>query len=166
MKILTIKTNSGRFSNLPSLKLSLFIVSAMRTLFLLVLIISVPIASRSQCVYSETTTVSLNGTIYAKDFPGPPNFESIRAGDERMRYWIFRLDKPICVEGDSFDNDRVSNVRRLQLVFMDGSFYQRYRRYVREHRRFKVTGSLFHRNTGHHVTEILISVKTLEPFRK
>jgi hypothetical protein len=137
-----------------------------RTVFLLVLIASTPMAAISQCLKCEPNIVSLKGTIYAKDFPGPPNFESIRAGDERMRYWIFRLDRPICVDGDGFDNTRVPNVRELQLVFMDGSFYTRYRRYVREHRRFTVTGSLFHRNTGHHVTRILITVKTLVPFGK
>jgi len=154
MKTLTIRKGSQ------------LVIKTIRSVFLLALIISVPIAARSQCLETEPAAVTLTGTIYAKNFPGPPNFESIRSGDERMRYWIFRLDKPICVEGDSFDNTSAFNVRDLQLAFPDGSFYTQYRRDVREHRRFKVTGSLFHRNTGHHVTNILVSVKTLTPFRK
>ena len=154
MKTLTIRKDSQ------------LVIKTIRSVFLLALIISAPMAARPQCLETEPAPVTLSGTIYAKNFPGPPNFDSIRAGDERMRYWIFRLDKPICVEGDSFDNTRAFKVRDLQLVFPDGSFYTHYRRYVREHRRFKVTGSLFHRNTGHHVTNILVSVKTLTPFRK
>ena len=154
MKTLTIRKGSQ------------LVIKTIRSVFLLALIISVPITARSQCLETEPAAVTLTGTIYAKNFPGPPNFDSIRAGDERMRYWIFRLDKPICVEGDSFDNTSAFNVRDLQLAFPDGSFYTQYRRDVREHRRFKVTGSLFHRNTGHHVTKILITVKTLTPFRK
>ena len=83
-----------------------------------------------------------------------------------MRYWIFRLNKPICAEGDDFDNTRVANVRELQLVFMDGSFYKKYRTFVRRRARFRVSGSLFHQETGHHVTTILIDVKTLLALRK
>jgi len=83
-----------------------------------------------------------------------------------MRYWIFRLNKPICVEGDDFDNTRVANVRELQLVFMDGSFYKKYRTFVHRRARFRVSGSLFHQETGHHVTKILINVKTLMTLRK
>jgi len=83
-----------------------------------------------------------------------------------MRYRIFRLNKPICVEGDDFDNTRVTDVLELQLVFMDGSFYPRYRRYVSQHAHFQVVGSLFHQQTGHHVTRILITVKSLLPLRK
>ena len=116
------------------------VIKTFPSLFVLALIIAAPIAVRSQCFETEPAPVTLTGTIYAKNFPGPPNFDSIRAGDERMRYWIFRLDKPICVEGDSFDNTSAFNVRDLQLAFPDGSFYTQYRRDVREHRRFKVTG--------------------------
>ena len=83
-----------------------------------------------------------------------------------MRYWIFRLNKPICVEGDDFDKTRVANVRELQLVFMDESFYSRYRRYVRQHAHFQVVGSLYHQHTAHHITKILITVKSLLPLRK
>ena len=123
-------------------------------------------AHSQQCLGCEPDTVTLEGVVHAKDYPGPPNYESIRAGDERMRYWILRLKSPICVKGDDFDNRRVANVRDMQLVFMDPSFYNRYRRYTRRHARFRVVGSLFHQETGHHVTKILINVKTLVPLRK
>lgn len=122
-------------------------------------------AQAQQCLKCTPETVTLKGIVYSKDFPGPPNYQSIRAGDERMRYWILRLDKSICVEGDDFDNKRVANVREMQLVFMDDSFYTRYRRYVRQRARFRVVGSLFHQETGHHVTKILINVKSLVPLR-
>jgi hypothetical protein len=138
----------------------------MRSLLLLALIFIAPSAAYSQCLKSEPTVVSLTGTVYSKDFPGPPNYRSIRAGDERMRYWILRLNKPICVEGDAFDNTRVAGVRELQLLLMDESFYPRYRRYVRQRARFRVVGSLLHQQTGHHVTKILINVKDLVPLRK
>ena len=138
----------------------------MRSFLLLTLIAIAPSAGHSQCLKCQPTEVTLKGAVYSKDFPGPPNYESIRTGDERMRYWILRLEKPICVEGDDFHKTRVANVRELQLVFMDESFYPRYRRFVRQHSRFRVVGSLFHQETGHHVTKILITVKALVPLRK
>jgi hypothetical protein len=82
-----------------------------------------------------------------------------------MRDWILRLPKPICVEGDDF-GPRVANVRELQLVFMDESFYPRYQRYVRQHQRFRVVGALYHQHTAHHFTKVLITVKNLVPLRK
>jgi hypothetical protein len=129
-------------------------------------VITIAADLRSQCLKCEPNSVTLDGVIYSKDFPGPPNYQSIRRGDERMRYWIFRLSKPICVEGDSFDNTRVANARDLQLVFMDESLYNRYHSFARRRVRFRVTGSLFHQQTGHHVTKILINVKSLIPLLK
>lgn len=132
------------------------------TLWIVVIAISV-VAARAECLAPEPRTVTLNGFIYAKDFPGPPNYESIRRGDERMRYWILRLKKPICVEGDDFNRNRVASVLDLQLVFADVSFYKKYRAFVRRGVRFQVVGSLFHQHTCHHVTEVLLKVKRLVP---
>ena len=123
-------------------------------------------AKSQQCRKCEPETVTLEGIVYSKDFPGPPNYQSIRAGDARMRYWILRLNKAICVEGDEIDNERVANVREVQLVFADNSFYQKYRALVQKHSRFRVVGSLFHQHTGHHVRRILIHVQSLVPLRK
>ena len=136
------------------------------TLLLALIVIILPNAVRSQCLKCEPALVTLVGTVYAKDFPGPPEYESIRKGDERMRYWILHLSKPVCVEGDDFDSTRAANVRDLQLVFTDETFYPRYRRYVQQRARFRVVGSLFHQQTAHHVTKILITVKELVPLRR
>src|SRR5262249_22011761 len=136
-----------------------------RILTLLLLVAAAP-GALAQCLKCEPNRVTLKGVIYRKDFPGPPNYESIRLGDERMRYWILRLNRSVCVEGDDFDHTSASNVRDLQLVFYDVSFYKRFRTAVRQRARFRVTGTLFHRHTGHHVTRILIQVKSLALLRK
>jgi hypothetical protein len=137
-----------------------------RTLTLLLLFVAAATPhALAQCLKCQPNTVTLDGVIYAKDFPGPPNFESIRRGDERMRYWILRLNRSICVEGDDFDHARASNVRDLQLVFPDESFDKKYHSFVLRRARFRVVGSLFHQETGHHVTKILINVTSLVPLR-
>lgn len=134
-------------------------------ILLLLFVATAPLAS-AQCLKSEPDAVTLDGVVYSKDFPGPPNYESIRGGDERMRYWILRLTKPACVEGDDFDRARVPAVRDLQLVFTDNSYYKKYRALVRQRARFRVAGTLFHQQTGHHVTKILVNVKSLTPLRR
>jgi len=124
--------------------------------------------ARSQCIKPNSETVTLQGIVFAKDFPGPPNYQSIRSGDERVRYWILHLDKLICVRPDTDDDRGLPNVktRDIQLVFMDDSFYTKYRDLVRRRARFNVVGSLFHQNTVHHVTKILVNVKTFSPIGK
>lgn len=83
-----------------------------------------------------------------------------------MRYWILRFARPVCVEGDDFDKTSVPNVRELQLVFADGSYYKKYRALVQQRAQFRVVGTLFHRQTGHHVTKILVNVKSFAPMPK
>jgi hypothetical protein len=137
-----------------------------RILALLVSFISIVPCALGQCLKTEPNPVRLEGVVYPKEFPGRPNFQSIREGDERMRYWILRLNKATCVEGDDFDNTRTRNVRDIQLVFADDSFYKKYRALVKRRSQFRVDGTLFHQQSGYHVTKILVSVKDLVPLRK
>ena len=123
-------------------------------------------AQGPRCLPYEPKSVTLDGVVYAKDFPGPPNYESFRRGDQRMRYWILRLGKPICVEGPPDQIDvREDNIREIQLVFRDDSFYKRYRSWIKRRARFRVNGTLYHRHTGHHVRTILITVQSFVPQR-
>ena len=117
-----------------------------------------------QCLKYDPNVVTLDGSVYSKDFPGPPDYESIRQGDERMRYWILRLNKSICVDADA-SWGRADNVREVQLVFLDSSFYKRYRGLVRKRAHFRVVGLLYHQHSGYHVREVLITVQKLVPLR-
>jgi hypothetical protein len=116
------------------------------------------------CLAYEPETVTLEGNVSSKDFPGPPNFESIRGGDQRIRYWILRLPQSVCVDGGHDDiNVRVENIREIQLVFEDDAFYKKYRALVRKHKHFQVVGSLFHEHTANHVRKILFKVQRFVP---
>jgi len=48
----------------------------------------------AECMNYEPDAVSLTGKIIRKTFPGRPNYESIKAGDEPETYWILISDKP------------------------------------------------------------------------
>jgi len=120
------------------------------------------VSSVTSCVSYDPSVVRLTGTLIRKTFPGPPNFESIRGGDEPETYWLLNLPKPICVNQDNTEpdlNPMQENVRRVQLV-LDPSVYKQYGNLVGK--RITVTGTLFGAHTGHHHTPVLVTVKTLQ----
>jgi hypothetical protein len=118
----------------------------------------------SSCLPREPENVALVGVIERATFAGPPNHGSIAKGDAKEPCWLLVLDRPVCVEaklnlsGDS--EDKVySGVRKIQLVFDDGQAYRKYRDLVG--RRVQATGGIFGAETGHHHTEVLLSVNDL-----
>jgi hypothetical protein len=118
--------------------------------------------SGRQCLSYEPTVVKLAGTIISKIYPGPPEYESIRKGDEPETYWLLVLPQPACVTRD--DTQRYSyssqeGVRQIQLVFKDEGMYKTYRSLLGKH--VLATGTLFGANTIHHKTPVLLWVQNL-----
>ena len=127
-------------------------------LILLGLLTLAPFAS-AQCLKYEPTIVSVSGTIVRRTYPGPPNYSSIKDGDEPERYWIIRPNKAICVSraDDLYPAELHQN--EIQLV-LDGSQYKKYRRMLG--RKVTAMGTLFHSNTGHHHKKLLLTVNKIQ----
>jgi len=118
--------------------------------------------SSKACLSYEPAVVTLTGTVTSKTYPGPPNFESIRAGDEPETYWLLALLHPVCVnQGEPGDliNEAKKNIRRIQLVFNDEEAYKKYRRLLGT--RIVATGMLYASFSGHHKTPVLLRVNGL-----
>ena len=111
--------------------------------------------------YYGSTLTTLTGVIKTVTYPGPPNYESIKAGDQAEPEYILFLDHPISVlpkpgsHGDFEDPYR--NVRQLELVTISDSGV-----HVIERKRVRVQGTFFSRHTGHHHTNVLMEVKAIE----
>lgn len=129
------------------------------TLLLLILFITAkPDPVVQTCVVSEPDEVSLTGTIRRRTFAGPPGYESVAKGDQPERVWVFRLTKPICVSARGYWEEK--NVSDLQLVFAGAQKdYARYRPLLG--RRVTIKGSLFRAQTGHHHTNVLLTVSRI-----
>ena len=113
-------------------------------------------AAHAQCLI-YTARVRVEGTLERKLYPGPPEFESIAAGDAPEAVWLLRLDTPMCVAADSGDgsgiNAAVTGVDRIQLVLTE----TQYRAYAPlMGRRTVLTGKLFGAMTAHHRTPVLL----------
>jgi hypothetical protein len=115
----------------------------------------------ADCLEYEPATVQLRGRISRQVFPGPPNYDSVKAGDAPEVVWILKLRKPVCVNAnaaDELNNQKESGVTRLHLVLSQGE-YDRYRALL--HEDVLVKGTLFHWITGHHHTPVLLTVGSI-----
>jgi Domain of unknown function (DUF4431) len=114
------------------------------------------------CLAYEPQIVKLTGTLISKTYPGPPEYASIRAGDEPETYWLVALPQPICVARDDsqpYTYGSQKNVRRVQLVFRNVTIYRTHRKLLG--RQVVATGTLYEANTIHHKTPVLLWVHTL-----
>jgi hypothetical protein len=117
-----------------------------------------PSAAVQSCL-SYTGRVQLSGSLVRRTFPGPPNYQSIAAGDLPEIYWLVRLDKPICVDPDADDplNASAAGVTAVQLV-LTLEQYHVYGDLIGHH--LSVEGQLFSAFTGHHHTPVLLEKVT------
>jgi hypothetical protein len=121
-------------------------------------------AARSDCVDYEPKTVTLTGTITAHMDYGPPNFGEDPAHDAKEHYWRLDLDKPICVNGSERDDPEMQgerNIKHLQILYLNE--YPAGGDWVGH--RVSITGTLFHRISGHHHTRVLITAAKTEKLR-
>jgi len=109
----------------------------------------------------EPAVVTLTGTLSSHVFPGPPNYESIKRGDQKERAIILTIASPICVNGgDDAVDEPEYNIRDLQLVITKPADWKTVER--RLGKRVSVVGTLFHAHTGHHRTKVLIDVTNIQ----
>ena len=110
----------------------------------------------AQCLEYEPKVVRLSGVLRRETYPGRPNYESIKRGDEAETIWVLRLKKSICVVTSSIDAAEVGekNQKEIQLV-LESAQYKRYRNLLRQ--KVIVSGTLFHWNIGHHHKPLLLT---------
>jgi hypothetical protein len=117
-------------------------------------------AREPSCLEYEPAVVTLSGTISRHMHYGPPNYGEDPEHDEKGFYWYLDLDRPICVNGkneDSPDMEGESDVRHVQIVYGVYADYPPGRGWIGRH--VSITGSLFHADTVHHHTEVLIMAR-------
>lgn len=140
-------------------------IKRLSLLFLLpvLLVATVSGAAAQSCLSYESSDVKLSGKIKIMTFPGPPNYESVKKGDQPEVAWVLRLSKPACVKAGQ-DNEfdvAESNVTDIQLVLEPREF-TKWRVLAQGSAPVFVTGKLFHAHTGHHHTPVLMEVTSIK----
>ncbi len=131
--------------------------------FLLALVAATAFAQTpsQRCLEYGPTSVILTGRIQVRDYPGPPHYESIQNGDSRETAWILRLPNSICMDGTGDDVDRAeSDINEIQLVIVNDADGKRYAPLIGKN--VQVSGTLFHADTIHHQTRVLMVVQLVE----
>ncbi len=110
------------------------------------------------CEKYAPNVVNLTGTLLTVTAYGPPNYGENPATDSLETVPVLRLDRPICVDEDPLDGG-VSPPERdivaIQLVYSSAT--AKFRRDL-VGRHVSVSGTLFHAISGHHRTDVLMSV--------
>ena len=133
-----------------------------RSLLLFLLIQGIAQVGAAACLSYEPAEVTLRGILVRKTFPGPPNYEDIRKGDQPETYWLLTLDSAICVDQDKSEpelNPAKKDVRQVQLV-LQPEMYRRFKSLL--NRKTVATGTLFGAHTGHHHTPVLLTVQSIK----
>jgi hypothetical protein len=113
-------------------------------------------AAQPGCIQAryDSDAVALTGVLRRKTYPGPPNYEDVRQGDEAETGYYLQLDRGVCAPATEFYS-AAKDVRDVQLV-LDRSGYDRLR--PRLGTRVTVTGRIFGAHTGHHHAPVLVNL--------
>lgn len=102
--------------------------------------------------------VTLSGKVTTRTFYGPPGYGENPATDSRETQGILLLSKPICVDENPTDYDEAEkNQLEVTLVPLGKTNLKGY-----IGNQVTVHGALFHANTGHHHTPVLIQIIRIE----
>lgn len=142
----------------------------MKYFFILTTLLSPCLFASNRVFTYEPEQIELSGTLDLQTFPGPPNYDSIKNGDEIERHFYLKLDYPIdlvpLVSGHPTvsNPDPEKNVRIVQLSINagDDALWAKFRK-AGIGARIKILGTLFHQFTGHHHSRVLLNVKKMEP---
>ena len=121
------------------------------------------VKTTEECLNYEPQKVQLEGMLYEKSFPGPPNYEDIKKGDKEEKFWLVKTIVKFCVN-DTKDNwaGKLVKQSEVQLVLLSSvfDFYTTKKSLLGQ--KVIIKGTLFPQMSGHHKTEVLITVESLE----
>ncbi len=130
-----------------------------RSIIILVSLIAVQSAYAAETLKYEPTLVSLTGKLVKKEFFGPPGYGEDPKRDSKEHAAILLLTQPIRVVAEKDDqfNETRENVKEVQLINIKrialSPYYQK---------KVQVTGKLSSGITGHHHTDVLIEIDTIQ----
>ena len=108
----------------------------------------------------EPSVARLSGTLVIDDHYGPPNFGETPDIDRVEKTLMLRLDQAVVVRarpGDALNVDTFDDVDRVQLISTEIKLSDQIGRHV------TLEGTLFEKENGEHVTDVLLSVRRVLP---
>jgi hypothetical protein len=106
--------------------------------------------------------VTLKGTVIELNDYGPPNYGENPETDEKVKYCVLKLDTPINVRADSKSNLNTDDFRNECLLQIVVPYDDVKKIRAKLNKKVIITGTLYQRHTGHHYTNVLITVQKIE----
>lgn len=134
------------------------------TILLLTVLVAVapPTATQAQRWLSyEPQTVELDGRLVIQSKFGPPNYGEEPKTDQKVKIPVLVLKYPVSVRASQEDgpnSEPVYRIKQIQLAFNDSG--TTHKNLIGKN--VVVTGSLFHAHTGHHYTDVVLKVRSIE----
>jgi hypothetical protein len=131
-------------------------------MFLMVLVaVAYPTATQAQRWLSyEPQTVELDGRLVVQSKYGPPNYGEPKT-DQKVKVPVLVLKNEVSVlpnQEAGYNSQPVYRITQIQLAFVDSATV--YNNLIGKN--VVVTGSLFHAHTGHHYTDVVLKVRSIE----
>ncbi|MDR3410411.1 MAG: DUF4431 domain-containing protein [Formivibrio sp.] len=128
--------------------------------FILCAIISIYfLPAHAACLGYDPEKVNLQGKLVRETYPGPPNFESVKDGDEPETGYYLHLGKSICVrDKNNQELSSYDHVKNVQLI-LSAKQYKQLR--PRLGKQVTLGGMLWDGNTGHYHAPVGFKVKKL-----
>lgn len=120
------------------------------------------VSNRQQVLEYEPVPVTLTGVIWTADFPGPPNYEDIKKGDVAEHHSFLRLRNPVTVKGNP--NELANSETETNITDISIQMNSKTEQALLELSKSKtvvVSGTLFHAQTGHHRSLVLMDGTTI-----
>ena len=114
-------------------------------------------ASIKECWSDSPIPCSLVGSLELHTFPGRPNYQDIKKGDETETGLYLKLDQPISIHfKDWIDKKEISAIEQISLMHIAGEFDDKFFKVAKKKNHVSINSLVFESQNGHHHTHFLI----------
>ena len=117
-------------------------------------------ANVKECWSDSSNPCLLTGSLEIHTYPGRPNYQDIKKGDEKETGLYLKLDQPIRIHfKDWVDGRESSTTEQVTLMQLAGEFSDKFYRIAKNKNHVSMNAPVFEWQNGHHHTHFLISAK-------
>ncbi|ECG8517813.1 hypothetical protein DLR11_25130 [Salmonella enterica subsp. salamae] len=124
-------------------------------------ILTISFLSYGACI-NDRDKITVSGNLSVQNFPGPPNFESVNRGDEKISVFMLHVDKGSrldCVIDTTYSGDKINSDSKGKnwnefMEIIPGDKSAQYEKLIGA--RVSITGYVFLAASPYHYTPALI----------
>jgi hypothetical protein len=116
----------------------------------------------------DSKSCVFTGSLELHTYPGLPNYEDIKKGDEAETGLYLKLDQPMVIRFIDYENKKeIPAKESISLMHIAGEFDEkRFFKLAKEKNHVTIDGTTFEWQFGHHHTHFLITPKKISVDKK